>query len=90
MRKGRIFIFLGTICLLIALFIVWQSLNSKEQEETSVSNVTVIDEVYSLGHSQKSVYHVPEEKLIEGALRGMTNALEDPYSTYYTERSSTS
>ncbi|CAM5190654.1 Carboxyl-terminal processing protease OS=Ureibacillus acetophenoni OX=614649 GN=SAMN05877842_101217 PE=3 SV=1 [Ureibacillus acetophenoni] len=85
MRKGRIFIFLGTICLLIALFIVWQSLNSKEQEETSVSNVTVIDEVYSL-ISQKSVYSVPEEKLIEGALRGMTNALEDPYSTYYTEK----
>ncbi|MFY3791522.1 S41 family peptidase [Ureibacillus sp. MALMAid1270] len=85
MRKGRIFIFLGTICLLIALFIVWQSLNSKEQEEASVSNVTVIDEVYSL-ISQKSVYSVPEEKLVEGALRGMTNALEDPYSTYYTEK----
>lgn len=85
MRKGRILVLLGTICLIIAIFIVWQSLNSKGKEEASVSNVAVIDEVYSL-ISQKSVYSVPEEKLIEGALRGMTSALEDPYSTYYTEK----
>ncbi|SOC35028.1 S41 family peptidase [Ureibacillus acetophenoni] len=85
MRKGRIFILLGFVCLIIALFIVWQSLNSKEKGVTSVSNVAVIDEVYSL-ITEKSVYSIPQEKLIEGALRGMTNALEDPYSTYYTEK----
>ncbi len=85
MQKGRIFILLGTICLVVAIFIVWQGLNSKEKEETTVSGMPVIDEVYSL-INEKSVYSVPEQKLIEGALRGMTNALEDPYSTYYTEK----
>lgn len=85
MRKGRIIILLGAVCLMIALFIVWQSLNSQSKVESNVSNVTVIDEVYSL-ISEKSVYSITQEKLIEGALRGMTGALEDPYSTYYTDK----
>lgn len=85
MKKGRIFILLGTVCLLIALFVVWQGMNSKGKEVQSVSNVSVIDEVYSL-INEKSVYSVPQEKLIEGALRGMTGALQDPYSTYYTDK----
>ncbi|RKJ30176.1 PDZ domain-containing protein, partial [Butyricicoccus sp. 1XD8-22] len=36
--------------------------------------------------NEKSVYSVSGEVLVEGALRGMTSALEDPYSTYYTEK----
>src|SRR5690606_38047969 len=49
------------------------------------SDVPVIDEAYSL-ILKKSVYGTSEEELIEGALRGMTNAINDPYSTYYNEK----
>ncbi|BDH60862.1 peptidase S41 [Lysinibacillus sp. PLM2] len=84
MRKGRIFLLLGMIGLVIAFILIWQKWNGSNKEE-ELSNMPVIDEVYSL-INEKSVYSVSGEVLVEGALRGMTSALEDPYSTYYTEK----
>nr|WP_232337133.1 S41 family peptidase [Lysinibacillus timonensis] len=85
MRKGRIFLLLGMILFIITLIVVWQKWNSPGQQEVKISEKPVIDEVYSL-ISEKSVYSISDDALVEGALRGMTNALEDPYSTYYTEK----
>ncbi|WP_396631508.1 hypothetical protein [Lysinibacillus sp. D4B1_S16] len=32
---------------------------------------------------EKSVYSTKKDALVEGALRGMADAIRDPYSTYY-------
>ena len=57
-----------------------QSNKPKEQ-----ANFAVVNELHEL-ITDKSVYDVTSEKLVEGALRGMTNAINDPYSTYYTQQ----
>lgn len=86
MRKSRFFFVLAALCVIIAGFIFWQNAKTtSEKRETSVSDVGVIDEAYSL-ISRNSVYGTTENQLIEGAIRGMANAIKDPYSTYYTEK----
>lgn len=55
------------------------------KEKEVVSNQPVIDEAFSL-ITEKSVYGPNENVLVEGALRGMAEAIKDPYSTYYTEK----
>lgn len=57
-----------------------QSNKPKEQ-----ANFAVVNELHEL-ITDKSVYDVTSEKLVEGALRGMANAINDPYSTYYTQQ----
>lgn len=47
-------------------------------------DLAVIEETFGL-ISDKSVHPVKEKVLVEGALRGMAGAIEDPYSTYYSE-----
>lgn len=59
--------------------------DEKEDPVTKASNIPVIDQAYSL-IKEKSVYTLKDEEIIEGALRGMTEAIKDPYSTYYTEK----
>ncbi|RHW39891.1 PDZ domain-containing protein [Lysinibacillus yapensis] len=85
MRKSRFFFLLAAVCVIIAGFIFWQNAKTTQTESKSVSGVPVIDEAYSL-ITQKSVYGTSEAQLIEGAIRGMANAIKDPYSTYYTEK----
>ncbi|MBM7607941.1 carboxyl-terminal processing protease [Lysinibacillus composti] len=86
MRKSRIFLGLAVICIIAASFIIWKSWGSAEKEQTKgSSSFPVIDQAYSL-ITEKSVYGPKEDVLIEGALRGMANAIKDPYSTYYTEK----
>lgn len=84
MRKSRIFFILAICCLVAAFVVYWKN---KEQQETNskISEVPVIDQAYSL-IKEKSVFTLEDEQLIEGALRGMTDAIKDPYSTYYTEK----
>ncbi|QCR31560.1 S41 family peptidase [Lysinibacillus sp. SGAir0095] len=85
MRKSRFFVLLAAICLIIAGFIFWQNSKQSEIGGTNVSDVAVIDQAYSL-IKENSVYGTDEAALIEGAIRGMAGALQDPYSTYYTEK----
>ena len=49
------------------------------------TDLTVIDELLKL-ISKESVYDTSSEKLVEGALRGMASAINDPYSTYYSQQ----
>lgn len=84
MRKSRFFFILAMICLLLAIVVYW--MNDKKQEtEAKGSNIPVIDQAFSL-IKEKSVFDTKDDELIEGALRGMTEAIKDPYSTYYTEK----
>lgn len=53
-----------------------------EVKEAKIS-VSVLDEAKSMIQNN-SIYDVTNERLIEGALKGMTEAINDPYSTYYT------
>lgn len=85
MQKSRIFLLLAAVCLIVAAVFLWQKWQSSKSEMENGSDVPVIDEAYSL-ILKKSVYGTSEEELIEGALRGMTNAINDPYSTYYNEK----
>lgn len=62
----------------------WKN-SENPKEVTKGSEIPVIDQAYSL-IKEKSVFTMKDEDLIEGALRGMTEAIKDPYSTYYTEK----
>lgn len=85
MQKSRIFLLFAAVCLIVVSAFVWIKWQDSKKDTENASNVPVIDEAYSL-IQKKSVYGTNEEVLIEGALRGMTNAINDPYSTYYTEK----
>lgn len=58
---------------------------SKSDSDDELENLQVISELHDL-IEQESVYDVTSDKLVEGALKGMANAINDPYSTYYTEQ----
>lgn len=71
---------------LIAAIFLWQKwATSKLHEANQISNIKVIDEAFKI-IKEESVYAPSDNKLVEGALRGMANSLNDPYSTYYTEK----
>lgn len=57
----------------------------KAQPQEEQASFAVVNELHQLITSE-SVYDVNSEKLVEGALRGMANAINDPYSTYYSEQ----
>lgn len=70
---------------LIAAFIVyWQGMDNQVTEK-GTTDLTVVDELLAL-ITEQSVYDTPSKKLVEGALRGMASAINDPYSTYYSEQ----
>lgn len=84
MRKSRIFLFVIVVCVVFlgtCLLFVKQPNSSDEQEE----EFQVINELHDL-IAKESVYDVSSDKLVEGALKGMADAINDPYSTYYTEQ----
>jgi carboxyl-terminal processing protease len=58
-------------------------ISNKEEGDKSIekSSFDVIDEAFAIIKEQ-GVYPVEGELLIEGALRGMTEVIGDPYSTY--------
>ncbi|MDV6376937.1 S41 family peptidase [Sporosarcina sp. GW1-11] len=83
MRKGRLF--LVVIMLLIAAAIGLNGCGKSESKQTqAISTMPVLDEVYE-AIQEKAVYPVQKDILIEGALRGMTDTIGDPYSSYLTE-----
>lgn len=82
MRKGRLFLTLVVIVIVVVAFTAVREMlvtPKKEQVEGSV-----VDEMLAL-IQQHSIYNPKKEVLVEGALKGMAQAIEDPYSTYYTE-----
>ena len=83
MRKGRIFLWMTVISVVLGgtfFLFVNQSKSDNEQGE-----LNVLTELHDL-IEKESVYDVTSDKLVEGALKGMANAINDPYSTYYTEQ----
>lgn len=54
------------------------------EKKVQVTEVDSINEALQL-IEKKSVYSTKKEELVEGALRGMADAIKDPYSTYYTK-----
>ena len=61
-------------------------ISKMEQEETKEqADFAAVNELHEL-ITAESVYDITSEKLVEGALRGMANAINDPYSTYYSQQ----
>lgn len=83
MRKSRIFLLV--VVLVCIGVIVYGVMKIKAQPQEEQADFAVVNELHQLITSE-SVYDVDSEKLVEGALRGMANAIDDPYSTYYSEQ----
>lgn len=83
MRKSRIFLYVLLFIILLGFVYFWFGKSTKS-EVTGVSNSQVIDEAYQL-IKKEAVFSKNEKLLVEGAIRGMTEALEDPHSTYLTK-----
>ncbi|PID14376.1 peptidase S41 [Sporosarcina sp. P34] len=83
MRKSRLFL-VGVLLLIGA---IWLNGCGKQEaaKNESVSKLPVVDEVFEK-IQERAVYPVKKDELIEGALRGMTDTIGDPYSTYLTEQ----
>ena len=69
---------------MVASSIVVISNIGKGDTNIAKSSFDVIDEAFTI-IKDKGVYPVEGELLIEGALRGMTEVIGDPYSTYLSE-----
>ena len=84
MRKSRIF-----LCMIFVLIIIGVAYGimgmQKSGEVEQQANFDVVNELHQL-ITEESVYDIEPEQLVEGALRGMANAIKDPYSTYYSEQ----
>ena len=83
LRKGRFFLSLGAICFIAAGGVWWQG--NTDQKSEGTTDLQVVDELLTI-ISKESVYDTTPDLLVEGALRGMANAINDPYSKYYTEK----
>lgn len=83
MRKSRIFLLVIAVVVAVGIFFGYNKLQKKDQKEQA--NFAVVNELHEL-ITAETVYDITSEKLVEGALRGMANAINDPYSTYYTEQ----
>ncbi|PIC81596.1 peptidase S41 [Sporosarcina sp. P18a] len=83
MRKSRLFL-VGVLLLIGA---IWLNGCGKQEaaKNESISKLPVVDEVFEK-IQERAVYPVKKDELIEGALRGMTDTIGDPYSTYLTEQ----
>ncbi|PIC69440.1 peptidase S41 [Sporosarcina sp. P16b] len=81
MRKSRLFL-VGVLLLIGA---IWLNGCGKQEaaKNESISKLPVVDEVFEK-IQERAVYPVKKDELIEGALRGMTDTIGDPYSTYLT------
>ena len=83
MRKSRIFLLLLAVLIVVGIVYGYSKLQQKEKNEQA--NFAPVNELHEL-ITTESVYDITSEKLVEGALRGMANAINDPYSTYYSEQ----
>ncbi|MFF2178463.1 S41 family peptidase [Lysinibacillus sp. NPDC058147] len=70
--------------LLLGSGIYFDWFNLGDKKEPVVAEVDSINEALNL-IEEKSVYSTKKDALVEGALRGMADAIKDPYSTYYSK-----
>lgn len=82
MRRSRFLLFV--VLAVIAIVVLFMFDKWKGATEETPNSFDVIDETYAL-IKEKGVYPVKGNLLIEGALRGMTDVIGDPYSTYLTK-----
>ncbi|WP_342512959.1 S41 family peptidase [Sporosarcina sp. FSL K6-1522] len=85
MQRSRLLLFVMLAAMAAGVLLVLDGCAGKEDTDVgTASTFPVIDE--ALGVIQKkAVYPVEEDMLIEGALRGMADVIDDPYSTYLTQ-----
>lgn len=82
MSKSRLFLSLLVVVVAVVSFtVVREMLVKPKHNEVEMS---VVEEMLGL-IDQHSIYEPKQEVLVEGALKGMAQAIHDPYSTYYTE-----
>ncbi|MBB4824495.1 carboxyl-terminal processing protease [Sporosarcina luteola] len=91
MRKSRFFLFMIMAVFAAGLLFVLDGCGTekKQAEQPKKSSFPVIDEAYKL-IQENAVYQVEGDKLIEGALRGMADVINDPYSTYLSKEEAAS
>ena len=82
MRRSRFLLFVVLAVVAVGIFFIVD--NTKGEKKDTPHSFGVIDEAYDL-IQERGVYPVEGDLLIEGALRGMTDVIGDPYSTYLTE-----
>ena len=82
MKRSRLFLWLFILLAAVTVFTVAQEMIVKQTKPTET--VTVLDEMLQL-IKKNSIYEPKEGALVEGALKGMAAAINDPYSTYYTK-----
>ena len=82
MKKSRLFLWLLVILVCVVVYTAVREAFVKPKQETS--DLTVLEDMLGL-IERNSIYDTEEEALVEGALKGMAQAIHDPYSTYYTE-----
>ncbi|MFJ7889374.1 S41 family peptidase [Lysinibacillus xylanilyticus] len=70
--------------LLLGSGVYFDWFNLGDKKEPVVAEVDSINEAMNL-IEEKSVYSTKKDALVEGALRGMADAIKDPYSTYYSK-----
>ncbi len=82
MKRSRLLLFTILAVLATSVFLLLDGCSASETKGDVIpSSFGVIDEAYDIIQS-KGVYPVDKNSLIEGALRGMTDVINDPYSTY--------
>ena len=82
MRKLLLVISGGVIMLMGGFFVINE--NKEPSNKTEQSTLQVLNEAEKL-IKKETIYSISQEKIIEGALKGMTEAINDPYSVYYTK-----
>ena len=83
MRKSRFLLF-AMLVIVAGSFMFFMNGSEGKKEARPPSTFGVIDEAYDV-IQKHAVYSVEEEELVEGALRGMADAIGDKYSTYLTK-----
>lgn len=79
--KSRLFLFLAFTVLAVTIY---TAIRHQFTPAEGASELEVVEELYALIEEQ-SVYDLDSGALVEGALRGMASAIDDPYSTYYSK-----
>ena len=80
--KSRLFLFLAFTVLAVTVYTAVRQQFTPPVE--GASELEVVEELYTL-IGEQSVYELDSKTLVEGALRGMASAIDDPYSTYYSK-----
>ena len=82
MRK-LLLVISGALMMLTGGYFVFND-NMESSNNTEVARLQVLNEAEKI-ISKETIYSISQEKILEGALKGMTEAINDPYSVYYTK-----